>query len=324
MRRRRDRREAPGCGATFRRVGAGAAGAGGRRGPGRGGRAACRGHVDRQRRAAATLAGAEFSHPHAGPDAPFRSGHGPGRAAPAGASHGGGSGSKRRAAGRPPPAACRRAGIDCRARAGRPSGRGRDSHPEAGSRFAPEADDAAVESTRPATDGARALGIVRAAVRTHAVVRARRGPADDAPMEAPRLAAEVQKLRAEWKALDQQHAGVPKALWERFDRACETAYAPAARYFTELAAQRKDARKRRDAFIEAAAAQAAPSSRSPATGARSSIGCVSRIALGATAISAVSNKRPGQRSTPATGRRWRRCAMPWRRRGSKPRRDGGR
>ena len=77
------------------------------------------------------------------------------------------------------------------------------------------------------------------------------------PMEAPRLAAEVQKLRAEWKALDQQHAGVPKALWERFDRACETAYAPAARYFTEQAAQRKDARKRRDAFIEAAAAQVA-------------------------------------------------------------------
>ena len=77
------------------------------------------------------------------------------------------------------------------------------------------------------------------------------------PMEAPRLAAEVQKLRAEWKALDQQHAGVPKALWERFDRACETAYAPAARYFTEQAVQRKDARKRRDAFIEAAAAQVA-------------------------------------------------------------------
>ena len=75
-------------------------------------------------------------------------------------------------------------------------------------------------------------------------------------LDPPQLALEVQKLRNEWKALDQQHAGVPKALWERFDGACEKAYAPAARYFSELAAQRKEARKRRDAFIAAAAAQA--------------------------------------------------------------------
>ncbi len=78
-----------------------------------------------------------------------------------------------------------------------------------------------------------------------------------APPDAPRLAAEVRKLRDEWKALDQQHAGVPKALWERFDRACETAYAPAARHFAEVAAQKRDARKRRDEFIAAAAAHAA-------------------------------------------------------------------
>jgi hypothetical protein len=67
------------------------------------------------------------------------------------------------------------------------------------------------------------------------------------------LAKEVQKLRAEWKALDEQHAGVPKALWERFDGACEKAYAPAARHFAELHAQRKQARKQRDEFIAAAA-----------------------------------------------------------------------
>ena len=73
-------------------------------------------------------------------------------------------------------------------------------------------------------------------------------------LDAPQLALEVQKLRNEWKALDQQHAGVPKALWERFDGACEKAYAPAARYFSELAAQRKEARKRRDEFTAAAAA----------------------------------------------------------------------
>ena len=77
-----------------------------------------------------------------------------------------------------------------------------------------------------------------------------------ATLDAPRLAAEVRKLRDEWKALDQQHAGVPKALWERFDGACEKAFAPAARYFAELAAQKKEARKRRDDFIAMSAAHA--------------------------------------------------------------------
>lgn len=81
--------------------------------------------------------------------------------------------------------------------------------------------------------------------------------AASATLDAPRLAAEVRKLREEWKALDQQHAGVPKALWERFDRACETAYAPAARHFAEVSAQKRDARKRREEFIATAAAHAA-------------------------------------------------------------------
>ncbi len=71
------------------------------------------------------------------------------------------------------------------------------------------------------------------------------------------LAKEVQKLRAEWKALDEQAAGVPKSLWERFDAACEKAYAPAARHFAELHASRKQARRQRDEFIAAAAAKTA-------------------------------------------------------------------
>ena len=75
-------------------------------------------------------------------------------------------------------------------------------------------------------------------------------------LDAPRLAAEVQKLRNEWKALDQQHAGVPKAVWERFDSACEKAYAPAARHFAEMAAQRKEARKKREEFLAAATTHA--------------------------------------------------------------------
>lgn len=76
-------------------------------------------------------------------------------------------------------------------------------------------------------------------------------------LDAPQLAVEVQKLRNEWSALDQQHGGVvPKAVWERFDRACEKAYAPAARYFAEQAARQKQVRKRREEFIASAAAQA--------------------------------------------------------------------
>jgi len=78
-----------------------------------------------------------------------------------------------------------------------------------------------------------------------------------ATLQDPRkIAQEVQQMRNEWKALDQQYAGVPKALWERFDSACEKAYAPAARYFSELNAQRKQARQQREQFIAQAAAHA--------------------------------------------------------------------
>jgi hypothetical protein len=74
--------------------------------------------------------------------------------------------------------------------------------------------------------------------------------------DAPRVASEVRHLRNEWKALDQQHADVPKPLQERFDRACETAYAPAARYFAEQAALRKQARTQREEFIASTVARA--------------------------------------------------------------------
>jgi len=77
-----------------------------------------------------------------------------------------------------------------------------------------------------------------------------------ATLDPAQLAAEVQKLRAEWKTLDKEHANVPKPLWERFDSACEKAYAPAARHFAQLAAQRKEARRQRETFIGAAVAHA--------------------------------------------------------------------
>ena len=75
-------------------------------------------------------------------------------------------------------------------------------------------------------------------------------------LAAPKLALEVQALRNEWKALDQQHAGVPRTLWTRFDGACTKAYAPAAKHFAEVTARNKEARRRREEFIAAAAAHA--------------------------------------------------------------------
>ena len=85
-----------------------------------------------------------------------------------------------------------------------------------------------------------------------------RAEALSAPGSDPaKVAQEVKKARDEWKALDAQHAGVPKSLWERFDGACEKAYAPAARHFAEQAALRKAARKTRDDFIEKTAQEGA-------------------------------------------------------------------
>jgi len=77
--------------------------------------------------------------------------------------------------------------------------------------------------------------------------------------EPARVAQEVKKLRDEWKALDQQHAGVsvPRSLWERFDGACEKAYAPAARHFAEQAAARKVSRKAREEFVAKATEEGA-------------------------------------------------------------------
>ena len=77
-------------------------------------------------------------------------------------------------------------------------------------------------------------------------------------LDPQQLAIDVRKLRTEWKALDQQHAGapVPRALWERFDAACEKAHAPAAKHSAELAARNKEARRRREEFSAKAAAQA--------------------------------------------------------------------
>jgi hypothetical protein len=60
------------------------------------------------------------------------------------------------------------------------------------------------------------------------------------PHEARELARRIAALRAHWKELDAHAGPAPKALWERFDNACGTAYAPAAAHFAQQAQVRKD------------------------------------------------------------------------------------
>lgn len=52
-----------------------------------------------------------------------------------------------------------------------------------------------------------------------------------ADVEAPERARRVRELREAWKQLDRSSGPGPRALWERFDTACNRAYAPAQVYF---------------------------------------------------------------------------------------------
>jgi hypothetical protein len=52
------------------------------------------------------------------------------------------------------------------------------------------------------------------------------------------LAKKVGTMRERWKSLDAVSGHAPKSLWERFDTACTTAYAPAAAHFKQLADER--------------------------------------------------------------------------------------
>jgi hypothetical protein len=53
------------------------------------------------------------------------------------------------------------------------------------------------------------------------------------------LAKKIGDLRERWKALDQSAGPSPKELWDRFDAACTTAYAPAAAHFKKLGEERQ-------------------------------------------------------------------------------------
>ena len=64
------------------------------------------------------------------------------------------------------------------------------------------------------------------------------------------LARQVRELRAAWKALDSAEGAAPRALWKRFNDACEQAYVPAQEYFDERAQQRQANLSQRQALCE--------------------------------------------------------------------------
>ncbi|MFN3792576.1 DUF349 domain-containing protein [Massilia sp.] len=71
------------------------------------------------------------------------------------------------------------------------------------------------------------------------------------------LAKKVGGMRERWKALDSLSGPAPRSLWERFDAACTTAYAPAAAHFRHLADERHANAARGQALVEEAQAEIA-------------------------------------------------------------------
>ncbi len=70
------------------------------------------------------------------------------------------------------------------------------------------------------------------------------------------LPKKVGSMRERWKALDGLSGPSPKVLWERFDAACTTAYAPAAAHFKQLANERQANADQARALIARAIAHA--------------------------------------------------------------------
>ena len=58
-------------------------------------------------------------------------------------------------------------------------------------------------------------------------------------IDPPDLAQRIQKVREAWKDLDHHEGAAPKALWKRFNEACERAYAPCQAYFEEKNRERR-------------------------------------------------------------------------------------
>ncbi len=64
------------------------------------------------------------------------------------------------------------------------------------------------------------------------------------------LAKKVGSMRERWRTLDASAGPAPRPLWERFDLACSTAYAPAAEHFKKLAQERAEHAAQATAIIQ--------------------------------------------------------------------------
>ncbi|NGZ85715.1 DUF349 domain-containing protein [Duganella aceris] len=78
------------------------------------------------------------------------------------------------------------------------------------------------------------------------------------------LAKKVGSMRERWKSLDAVSGHAPKSLWERFDTACTTAYAPAAAHFKQLADERHANAAKAQALLAETQAMAAAAATSEA------------------------------------------------------------
>ncbi|MFZ6843671.1 DUF349 domain-containing protein [Undibacterium sp. RuTC16W] len=68
-------------------------------------------------------------------------------------------------------------------------------------------------------------------------------------LEPNELAKKIGGLRERWKSLEASSGGASKEIWDRFDAACNLAYAPAAAYFQQLAQGRSENLKKAEALL---------------------------------------------------------------------------
>lgn len=72
----------------------------------------------------------------------------------------------------------------------------------------------------------------------------------DAGLDPLELAQRIKDLRNAWKALDGTEGAASKALWKRFDRVCEQAYAPCQAYFEAQTRERQHNLAKKQALCE--------------------------------------------------------------------------
>ena len=104
------------------------------------------------------------------------------------------------------------------------------------------------------------------------------------------LAKKVGSMRERWKALDTLSGSAPKTLWERFDAACTTAYAPAGAHFKQLADERHANAAKAEALIAEAAAETAKLSSGAAVDWKQMAATVQRMRLAWSHLGAIDRK----------------------------------